>query len=115
MAVSSAGTRHSDKGKVAYAATKGSLDAVVLPMAIELGESKKIRVNTVNPGWIKTDMYYGYIEEFGEDKMKEIEDKHFLGASEPEEVANVIAFLLSDATTKITGQSIVIDGGWTIW
>lgn len=115
VAVSTAGTRHSDKGKVAYAATKGALDAVVLPLAIELGESKGIRVNTVNPGWIKTDMYYGYIEEFGEEKMREIEDKHFLGAAEPEEVSNVIAFLLSDASKKITGQSIFVDGGWTIW
>lgn len=114
VAVSSAGTAHSDKGKVAYSATKGSLDRVVRPMAVELGETRKIRVNTVNPGWIKTEMYYGFIEEFGQERMDEILTTHILGATEPDEVAKTIAFLLSDASKKITGQNVFIDSGWTI-
>lgn len=114
VAVSSATTISSDKGKVAYVATKGSLDRVVRPMAIELGESRKFRVNTVNPGWIKTDMYNKFIEELGQECMDEILKPCFLGACEPVDVANTIAFLLSDAGKMITGQNIVIDGGWTI-
>ena len=114
VAVSSAGTRHSDKGKTAYAAAKGALDAAVLPLAIELGEMRGIRVNTVNPGWIKTEMYYDFIREFGQERMDEIEASHILGAAKPSDIAKVIAFLLSEASAKITGQNIFTDSGWTI-
>lgn len=114
VAVSSATTLSADKGKVAYVATKGALDRLVRPLAVELGESRKFRVNTVNPGWIKTDMFYNFIEEQGQERMDEILKPCFLGASEPVDVANTIAFLLSDASRMITGQNIVIDGGWTI-
>ena len=114
VAVSSATTISADKGKVAYVATKGALDRLVRPMAVELGESRKFRINTVNPGWIKTDMFYNFVEEQGQERMDEILKPCFLGASEPADVANTIAFLLSDASKMITGQNIVIDGGWTI-
>ena len=114
VAVSSGSTFSSDKGKVAYVASKGALDKAVKPIAIELGESRKFRVNTINPGWIKTNMYYEFIEEFGQERMEEGLAGSFLGASEPVDVANLIAFLLSDASKMITGQNIVIDGGWTI-
>lgn len=114
VAVSSASTFSSDKGQVAYITTKGALDRAVKPIAIELGESRKFRVNTVNPGWIKTDMYYSYIQELGQERMDEMLTPYFLGASEPVDIANTIAFLLSDASRMITGQNIVIDSGWTI-
>ena len=114
VVVSSASTLSSDKGQAAYIATKGALDRLVRPMAIELGESRQFRVNTVNPGWIKTDMFYNFIEEQGQERMDEILKPCFLGVSEPADVANTIAFLLSDASKMITGQNIVIDGGWTI-
>lgn len=114
VAIASAGTIHSDKGKVAYSATKGALDAVIRPMAVELGELRQFRVNTINPGWIKTDMYYGFIQEFGQERMDEILSTHVLGAAEPVEIANMIAFLLSDASQKVTGQNIIVDSGWTI-
>ena len=110
----SASTLSADKGQVAYIATKGALDRLVKPMAVELGEGRKFRVNTVNPGWIKTDMFYSFVEEQGQERMDEILKPCFLGASEPSDVANSIAFLLSDASKMITGQNIVIDGGWTI-
>ena len=114
VAVSSGATFSSDKGKVAYVASKGALDRVVKPIAIELGISRRFRINSINPGWIKTKMYYDFIEEFGKQRMEEDIAGSFLGASEPADVANTIAFLLSDASKMITGQNIVIDGGWTI-
>ncbi len=114
VALSSAGTIKVDKGKEAYVATKGALDSVAKQMALELGESRKIRVNTIKPGWVKTDMYYGFIEEFGQERMDEILSTSFLGAAEPVDIANLLAFLLSDASKMITGQNIVIDGGWSI-
>lgn len=114
VAVSSAGTIHSDKGKLAYSTTKGALDIAVRPMAVELGETRDFRVNTVNPGWIKTEMYYKFIREFGQERMDEILANHVLGAAEPVDVANVIAFLLCDASKKITGQNLLVDSGWTV-
>lgn len=114
VVVSSASTLSADKGQAAYIATKGALDKLVRPMAVELGEGRKFRVNTVNPGWIKTDMFYNFVEEQGQERMDEILKPCFLGASEPADVANTIAFLMSDASRMITGQNIVIDGGWTI-
>ena len=114
VAVSSASTIRADKGKVAYNATKGALDRAVRPIAIELGESRQFRVNTVNPGWIKTNMYYEFIQKFGQERMDEIIQTHLLGPAESVDVANTIAFLLSDASRMITGQNIVIDSGWTI-
>lgn len=114
VAISSASTISSNKGQVAYVAAKGALDRAVKPIAIELGESRKIRANTINPGWVKTNMYYSHLKELGQERMDEILTSSFLGAAEPEEIVNTIAFLLSDASTKITGQNIVVDGGWTI-
>lgn len=111
VAISSVSSTCSEKGKTAYTTAKGALDSTILPMAIELGEKRSIRVNTVNPGWIKTDMYYDYINTVGQEKMDESLKDYILGAAEPEEVANVIAFLLSSSASKITGQSIYIDGG----
>lgn len=111
VAVSSVASMYGVKGRAAYAASKGALDSIVKSMAVELGGRRKIRVNTVNPGWIKTEMLENYIREAGEGKRKELEQWQFLGLAEPEEIANVIAFLLSPAAAQITGQSIVADGG----
>lgn len=114
VGVSSVATIRADKGKVAYCTAKGAMDSTILPMAIELGQQRRIRVNTINPGWVKTDMYYGYIEEFGVEQMYEQEKKAVLGSSEVLDIANVIAFLLSSASRMITGQSIVVDGGFSL-
>ena len=114
VAISSISSIRGDKAKVSYCTVKGALDSAVLPMAIELGETKKIRVNTVNPAWIRTDMYYEAVEKLGEEKTKKIEQRQFLGIAEPEEISNIVAFLLSPAASQITGQSIVVDGGFIV-
>ncbi len=114
VAISSASTFSADKGQTAYIATKGAIDKAIRPMAIELGESRKIRINTVNPGWVKTEMYFQHLQELGQERMDEKLKESFLGAAEPADIANTIAFLLSDVSKKITGQNIILDGGWTI-
>lgn len=115
VAISSAASVRGDKAKTAYCASKGALDSAVQALAAELGTTKKIRVNSVNPGWVNTEMYKAYVDAVGGEMAKEIEVRQFLGVSEPIDVANVIAFLLSDASKIITGQSIMVDGGRTIW
>ncbi|GFI51553.1 3-oxoacyl-[acyl-carrier-protein] reductase FabG [Lachnospiraceae bacterium] len=114
VAISSIMSIRGEKAEIAYCTSKGALDSAVMAMAMELGEKKKIRVNTVNPGWIKTNMYDKYVETFGGEAEEKLKCRQFLGVADPIDVSNVIAFLLSSAAAKITGQSIVVDGGWTV-
>ncbi len=114
VAVSSAATRMADKGKLGYTSSKGALDSAVRALAVELGISRGMRFNTVNPGWIKTEMYDALVEAVGQERADKTTSTHVLGLARPEEVANVIAFLLSDAASKITGQNLFVDSGWTV-
>lgn len=99
------------KAKSEYCVSKAAVDAFVRCMALELA-NRRIRVNSVMPAEVLTPLAQ---------KAREINEavgaSNFnapLGPSEPCEVANTIAFLLSDATRTITGTSIIIDGGLTI-
>lgn len=114
VAVSSMSSKYTDKGKLGYTSSKGALDSAVRELAIEMGSSRNIRFNTVNPCWVKTDMYNEYIDLFGEEKINEELSNHVLGVAEPVDIANLIAFLLSDASLKITGQNIFIESGCTL-
>jgi NAD(P)-dependent dehydrogenase (short-subunit alcohol dehydrogenase family) len=95
--------------RAAYAASKGALDAATRSLAIELGPSG-IRVNSVAPGVVDTDMW--------------AKNKSIPGVSEriesqtplrrwgtPEDIGDVIVFLASDAARFITGETISVDGG----
>ena len=80
-------------------------------MTVEL-KNRKIRINSVMPSWVRTQMFSSYVEHYPDSaEIREINEKQYLGVSEPCEVANVIAFLLSDATKTITGTTILMDGG----
>lgn len=99
------------KAKTEYCVSKAAVDAFVRCAALELAE-RKIRVNSVMPAEVLTPLALkarAINESLG---VREFESP--LGATEPYEVANLIAFLLSDATKTITGTSILIDGGATI-
>ncbi len=94
-------------GQSNYTAAKGGIIAFTKTMARELG-SKNINCNCVAPGLIATGMVAAMDEEAKEKSRKEI----ILGRiGEPEEVANVVAFLASDLARHITGQTLNVDGG----
>ena len=114
VAVSSAASKYTDKCKLGYTSSKGALDSAVKVMAVELGASRKMRFNTVNPGWIRTEMFDMLVEQTGVEHTEKTLGTHILGIAEPVEVANAIAFLLSPMSSKITGQNVIIDSGWTI-
>lgn len=99
------------KSKIGYNASKASMDSAIRCMALELS-NKKIRVNSVMPGWVATEMFDRYLDRSA-NSIEENENinRQILGLIDPLEVANVVAFLLSDATKTITGTSILIDGG----
>ncbi len=94
-------------GQSIYAATKAGLLGLCKSAAKELG-SRNIRVNAVAPGLIETAM----TEKMPETLREMLVKQAALGrAGRPEDVSGVVAFLCSDASAYITGQTIVVDGG----
>ncbi len=91
-------------GQANYAAAKGGLIAATRALANEIGR-KGITVNAVAPGFIRTDM----TEDLNEDELKRSIPLNRFG--EPEEVADLVAFLASDKAAYITGECISINGG----
>ena len=75
---------------------------------------KKIRVNSVAPGIVKTPLTDELFSKTTEENIKAIAAMHPLGLGKPEDVANLIVFLLSDQSKWITGTTHFIDGGYHI-
>ena len=96
------------KAKTEYCVSKAAVDAFVRCMALELAD-RKIRVNSVMAAEVLTPMALRARESNAVVGAADFATP--LGPSEPYEVANTIAFLLSDATKTISGTSILIDGG----
>ena len=95
-----------------YAASKGAINGIAKNLAIELS-AKGIRVNSVNPGMVHTNIYESGViteEQFQED-MKKYPLKRY---GKPEEIAYAVIYLLSDASSWVTGSNLVIDGGYTL-
>jgi NAD(P)-dependent dehydrogenase (short-subunit alcohol dehydrogenase family) len=96
----------------AYAATKGAVVALTHALAISLGP--EVRVNCISPGWIATDEFAPR----GRRKKPRLRPadhaQHPTGrVGQPEDVAGLCAWLLSDEAAFVTGQNLVIDGGMT--
>lgn len=95
-----------------YSASKGAINGLVKGMALDLAP-KGIRVNCVNPGVIETNIFETGIittEQLEEDKKK-YPLKRF---GQPIEVAYSTIYLLSDASSWVTGSNLLIDGGFTL-
>lgn len=102
-----------EKGKVAYCGSKAAIKNMVKPLALELS-GKKIRVNSISPGVVMTEMTNKMFTTISEKNITEIKDKHPLGLGEPEDIAELSVFLLSKGSKWITGTDIIIDGGFSI-
>ncbi len=97
---------------VAYAMTKAAVIGITKALAIELAP-KRIRVNCVAPGFIKSNMMSENSFRFDEDYMNKLNTLHPLGLGEPIDIANTIVFLLSEMSKWTTGAVFNIDGGFT--
>ena len=94
-----------------YNMTKSGLEGLTKGMAIDLAKNN-IRVNTVCPTFVVTPMTKKFLKDkkFKNDMLKKIPLGKF---AELSDVATAVAFLASDASSMITGTSILVDGGWT--
>lgn len=109
---SAAGVYRVSIGNGIYASAKAALDAFMRTAALELG-SKGIRVNSVNPGMVETSLIHA--GQFAVEEMEKEKKNYPLGRfAMPEEVAWGVVYLLSAASSFVTGTSLKIDGGLTL-
>ena len=99
-------------GTAVYSASKGAIAQLTKVLAIDFGR-QNIRVNAVAPGVVET----GFLDDVVPDGRQELVSAgpaHALGrVAQPDEIANVIAFLASPRSSFITGAIVVADGGYT--
>lgn len=107
----------------AYCATKGSVRLLSKAAAVECGRlNYGIRVNTVHPGLVKTEMGIKTLHDYvalgiveNEDAAeKAFHNAHLLGLGQPEDIADAVRFLASDASKWVTGIELPVDGGYNV-
>ncbi len=102
-------------GDTSYCATKGAVNGFMKGAALELAQ-QGIRVNSINPGLVPTNILNLANELAGEDHHTQIMTEKYplkrLGT--PEDIANGAVYLLSDASSWVTGTNLVIDGGYLL-
>ena len=110
--VSISGVSMVSMGGVMYAVSKNALDAFMRNAALEFA-ARNIRVNSVNPSRVKTGLIQNSV--YSEEEVaKDLQTYPLKRYAEPEEIANSIVFLLSDAASYITGHALIVDGGKTL-
>lgn len=91
-----------------YGSTKAAILGLVTNLAVEL--APVCRVNAISPGAVRTRA----TAEIMDSRMEEFENKYPLGTGTPDKLTGTVRYLLSDESSWVTGQNIVIDGGRTI-
>lgn len=108
------GVYRSQVGEGGYGATKAALSGFVKSLALELAP-QGIRVNTIHPGVVETPLLALSNDTLGEEELEALKQKYPLKRfGKPEDIANCAVYLLSDASSWMTGSKILIDGGFTL-
>lgn len=96
---------------VPYCASKGGVEMLTRALALDWAK-RGVRVNTLAPGWVDTDLTHGLLEH--DVHGKRLLDHTPMGRfATPGDMVGAAVFLASDASAYMTGQSLLIDGGWT--
>lgn len=101
-----------ESGKSLYSMTKGALIAATRSLACEYAK-KNIRFNCVSPGAILTPINANLPHMADPEKRQALADKHLLGFGECSDISNACIYLLSNASKWVTGQNLIVDGGYT--
>jgi NAD(P)-dependent dehydrogenase (short-subunit alcohol dehydrogenase family) len=102
------------ENRLAYCTVKGGITNFVRALSLDL--AGKVRVNSICPGWVKTEMSMKLVNETEDPKatLKARHSWHPIGrGGTPEEVADLAIYTISDKAAWMTGQNIVLDGGYT--
>jgi NAD(P)-dependent dehydrogenase (short-subunit alcohol dehydrogenase family) len=98
------------RAPVTYQASKAAL--IQMTRALAVRWAPQVRVNAVGPGYIRTSINAAWLEE--EENRRYVEERTPLGRlGTPEDVAGAVAFLASPAAAYVTGQHLLLDGGWS--
>lgn len=108
--ISSVAGTHVNAGQANYSASKGAVNSLTKVLAVEMGK-RGITVNAVAPGFIETDMSEAVRNKAG-DIIKKAIPLNRLG--KPDDIAEVVLFLVSPAAAYVTGQVITVDGGLSL-
>ncbi len=112
VGMSSIAAKCGDKTHTVYSATKAAMDASVRCLAKELAP-RGICINTIAPAMTNTAIFESFYEKHGEAAKEELLKRQYLGIAEPEQIADAIAFLISDKSGFMTGSCMAFDGGFT--
>ena len=110
--VSIGGVYTTAPGNAMYGTSKGALQVFVKNVALEA--APKLRCNSINPGMVNTGLVKGGVYS-DEDKAKDLETYPMKRYGEPRDIALAAVYLLSDASSWVTGHSLIIDGGKTLY
>jgi NAD(P)-dependent dehydrogenase (short-subunit alcohol dehydrogenase family) len=108
--ISTISTRYPFVGGAMYISAKAALESYAKVLALELAP-KGIRSNSLSPAFVKTPMLADTAEKYSDEAVRKIEAQQLLGLGEPEDVANTVAFFLSDASRWITASNLILGGG----
>jgi NAD(P)-dependent dehydrogenase (short-subunit alcohol dehydrogenase family) len=109
--ISSVAAMRGSSGLTAYAGAKAAILGLNTALAHELAP-RRIRVNTIVASTIETEMHLRTVENADMTYVERNRARHPLGFGQPQDVANGVVFLMSDASRWVTGSTLVIDGGY---
>jgi NAD(P)-dependent dehydrogenase (short-subunit alcohol dehydrogenase family) len=109
--ISSIAANNPEPGIVSYSAAKAGLSALVKGVARECAPK---RAFAVSPGWLDTAMTQNFSYVYNEAFVKNLQKSSPLGMVKPSEVADLVVNLLCGSMSKLTGQSFVLDGGYSL-